>query len=319
MEPGFSTHVATQAWRVEASRWALARLDEAGFETPGEFEQTRIRPWSTQAKIETTAGTVWFKANHPSMSFEPALHSLWAEIAPDAVDAPIAVDTERGWLLTRDRGRTIADRISDQSAAGRDREGVWCQIVGRAADLQRRAIEHRVAMLATGLPDCSPARVLDHFDHLVDIVDPVDAEFARRLRERRDDVAAACAVLDASPIPVTWQHGDLHPNNVFDTADGPRIFDFGDSQWSPALEILAVPHAVLHEDDDVRWDAVVEAWLASWDVSRRDFDEAWNAVAFVHPVNRALVWHRALVGASEADLTEWGDPVVDHLGRILDA
>lgn len=315
MEPAFSSLVATPAWRAEASGWVVDRLNEAGLDVTGPFEQTRIRPWSTQARISTTHGTFWFKANHPAMGFEPALHALWAKIAPADVDAPIAFDADRGWLLTRDRGPTIADRVPPVGGED-DREGLWCLIVRRAAELQMLSLGHRDAMLDVGLPDCSPGRVLDHFDHLLEAVAP---DVAQRLRARRNDVAEACALLDSSPIASSWQHGDLHPNNVFDTAQGPRLFDFGDSQWSHAVEILAVPNAVLHGDETVRWDAVLEAWLEPWRARRRDVDEAWNAVAFVHPVNRALVWHRALVGATDADLADWGDPVTEHLERILDA
>jgi hypothetical protein len=311
----FSTLVTTPAWREDAVDWIHSVLASRGLRITGPIEQPRVRPWSTHLVIPTDVGTVWFKANNPSMAFESALHEALARLVPTHVASPLAVHAERGWLLTPDHGPTLADLTTGEATAVSS--PLWCRVVTEAAQIQVAVVDHRDALLATGMTDASPASVPDRFDQLLDVVEP---GLASQLRERRSELVDAVAALDASPFAATWQHGDLHPGNVFAGRESrPTVFDFGDSQWASALEILVVPFGWAHEHADVVWDEMVGAFLDVWGQPRREFDEAWNAVAFTHGVNRALTWHRALLTATSAELAEFGPLAERHLGRLLDA
>ena len=108
-----SEHWAGPEWRVEAERWIRSTLDGLGVSVTGAMEQQRLRPWSTQLTVATDVGHVWFKENCPGQWFEAGLLAALAELVPDAVVAPLAVEPERGWFLTPDHGATLTDRSAD--------------------------------------------------------------------------------------------------------------------------------------------------------------------------------------------------------------
>ncbi len=315
----FSEHVAGEQWRQEAHDWIGDRLGRDGRSLTGEITQPRIRPWSTQLVVPTDAGTLWFKANCPSMAFEPLLHTELARLVPDAVDEPYAVDVDRGWILTADRGTTLGD--SHEPTADD-----WRVLLADSARLQRRLADHRDELLATGLPDCAPATVPDRFDRIVatfSALPPehpshVSPELEAQLGARRGAVVEAAELLQQSSLPTTWQHGDLHPWNVFAPDGGLRIFDFGDSQWSHALEVLSVPYGWVHERTTLAWDALVGAYAAEWGVTVDELADQWEASTLTQPVNRALTWWACLSDATAEEWSEWGEAPLYHLRRVLE-
>ncbi len=315
----FSEHVASDAWRREAEDWIGERLAGGGRTLTGEITQPRIRPWSTQLVVPTDAGTLWFKANCPSMAFEPLLHAELARLVPDAVDMPFAIDADRGWIVTADRGTTLGD--SHEPSADD-----WRLLLDETARMQRLLAEHGVELAATGLPDCSPRTVPERFDRIVDTFASLPAEHPSHvsadveveLRAKREAISDAAHLLAESPLPVTWQHGDLHPWNVFATDAGLRIFDFGDGQWSHALEVLSVPYGWIEARTELAWSDVVGAYADAWGVTVEDLDGPWHASALTQSVNRALTWWAALAGATAAEWTEWGDAPLYHLKRVLE-
>ena len=283
--------------------------------------QERVRPWSTQLVVPTDQGRLWFKANCPGLDFEPALHAVLAELEPDEIDAPFAVDVERGWLLTRDRGVTLGD---SHPATAED----WADVVSTAAGLQLRLTPHRERLLAAGLPDCGPETVLGRYDTMIDRLAALPGEHpshlpserARELRERREIVEDAVALLRGGPLPTTLQHGDLHPRNVFAVDGALRVFDFGDSQWAHALEILAVPYGYLTRLTALAWEPVLTAYAAVWAdlASPGDLERLMPAAMTTQAVNRSQTWWDAVSVATEEELVEWGDSPRYFLELVLE-
>ena len=316
----FSEHVASDAWRREVEDWIGEQLERDGRTVTGEITQPRVRPWSTQLVVPTDGGPLWFKANCPSMAFEPLLQAELARIVPDAVDAPFAVDAERGWMVTADRGTTLGD--SHEPTADD-----WRLLLTEAARIQRIVADHRDELLATGLPDCSPSTVPERFDRIIDTFAALPAEHPSHvspdveidLRAKRNAVAEAAALLVESSLPATWQHGDLHPWNVFAPAEGGlRIFDFGDGQWSHAIEVLSVPYGWIEARTQLAWGDLVGAYADEWGLDEADLAGQWEASALTQPVNRALTWWACLAGATAEEWTEWGDAPLYHLKRVLE-
>lgn len=313
----FSERVAHDDWRHAAERWTRDALTSRGVEVVGRVEQRRIRPWSTQLTVPTDAGRVWFKAGCSSMAFEPALQVALARLAPGTVDEPWAVDLERGWMLTVDRGATLGDTIEPTVDD-------WCQVLTRAAGLQRVARDHEAELIGTGLPDCRPATVVDRFDRFVDVLSALPDEHPGHVSpELRADLVAvrprlvdAVATLQGSSLPATWQHGDLHPHNVF-ARDG-RFFDFGDGQWAHAAEMLSVPQACVEQQQPpVAWPDVLAAYADAWDVGEDDLADQVRAAALTQPVNRTLLWWRCLEEATAAEWGEWGESVLRTFVRVI--
>ena len=332
MGAAFSDTVTSEAWRAETTAWITEVLARRGVRVVAPPEQPRVRPWSTQLVVATDAGRCWFKATCRSASFEPALQALLAEVAPDAADAPVAVDPDRGWMLTADRGATLRDLREPGTAD-------WCAVLTRFGRLQQTLVGHGDALRATGLPDCSPGTVPGRLEAVLDLLRRFPAGHPARPDERtlarlhaaRDAVASASAVLAESPLPSTLQHGDLHPGNVFEVDGAPRVFDLGDAQWAHPLEVLEVSSAVArHGGTD--WAPVERAYRGTWDawcaergmppVGTDDGAPSWDglrhAAGVTHAVNRSWAWCGALAEATEAEWADWGEAPGRHLAKVLD-
>ncbi len=315
----FSSRVASEQWRSSAIEWIEECLARASIRVTGPIEQPRIRAWSTHMTVPTDVGRVWFKATCPAMGFEPALQSTIARLVPGAVPDPLATDVERGWMLTRDHGPALGD---EREPTLQD----WRSALAEAARVQRLLADHREELLATGLPDAGPETVVARFDRLLDVQEQsppdhggrVSTEVVKELRARRGELADACAELMESAVPSTWQHGDLHPWNLYDAGGTVAFFDLGDGMWSHAAEILAVPYGIVTDRGGPPWDDIVSAWTQVWEVDRADFDRMWRACGFTHAVNRAITWHRALMSATLAEVEQWGDQVEKNLASMVD-
>lgn len=319
-QPPFSQRVADPSWRSAATDWIAEQVRRRGGAMTGPVEQTRIRPWSTQLVVPTDTGRWWFKAGCGSMAFEPALHELLTELTPHTVAPLIAVDTERGWLLTADQGSTLLD---DREPTVED----WRRVVRTMAEAQCDLAGHRDRLLASGLPNCAPLTTVDRFDRLVEVYSELPEEHpshvtpdvAERLRSARPRLVDAVAQLEESSLPTTWQHGDLHPGNAFLRGGRTRLFDFGDSQWAHALEALVVPYGVVTDLSDLPWQPIVGEYAEVWQVEVAELERDWEAVGLTHAVNRSLTWWRCLAEATAHDWTEWGEAPRVHLMEVLDA
>lgn len=315
----FSSLVTSQAWRHDVEAWVHDRVEESGRRLSGPLDQVRVRPWSTQLTVPTDHGRLWFKANTPSMGFEPALHQLLATLSPDDVAAPVAIDPVRGWMLTADRGPTLGEVRNPTTDD-------WVRLIQHAAALQRRVADRRDELVGLGVHDCSPPRVPERFDSLVEQLSNLPAGHPSRLRpddlaaleDRRADLVEAAVVLERSPVPSSLQHGDVHPDNAF--ADL-KVFDFGDVQWAHAVEVLRVPFGIISQDDTVEWGPVRDAYFEVWgDVAdRRTMAALFEATAFTQAVNRCLVWVDTLQLADADEIAEWGVAPRHQLMRVVDA
>lgn len=312
----FSQMVGTQAWRDEATEWIHRELAGLGRSVTGEIVQRRVRPWSTQLVVPSDRGTVWFKANCPSAAYEPGVHLALAELEPGEVEAPLAIDAGRGWMMTADRGTTLGD---SHDATPQD----WQAVMALAARVQRRVADHGEVLVGARLPDCSPATVPERYDRLVEELAGLPPEHpshlpaaeASSLRQAAAVVERAVDALLAAPLPASFQHGDLHPGNVFVVDGGMRFFDFGDAQWAHVLEVLAVPYGYSTRVTHHPWPDLLDAYAQVWaDLLDREALEALMVPAMVtHAVNRSFTWLGAIEGAQAGELAEWGDAALYYL------
>ncbi|HET6300109.1 phosphotransferase [Microbacterium sp.] len=325
MEAPFSVRVTEPRWLRGIADWARSSLRAQGIEPLGDPAQVHVRPWSTVFAIETDAGRVWLKAGAPDFAFEAALQRVLAELAPDAVQAPLAVDAGRGWMITLEHGPSMGDTEHPDADE-------WRELVVGAARAQRRLAGCRGELLATGLPDRSPARVVELFDALrarrrgcraghPGRLEPGDDEL---LEAARPQLAAAADRLEASAVPSTWVHGDLHPFNAYRSSAGVHAFDLGDSSWGNALEVLAVPLGWMRRQ--AGWpgdggvldiDAVIDAYFDVWDVDV-ERDRLLADAMLTHAVNRSQTWAAWLDDTTDAELAEYGGYGEEHLTSVLD-
>lgn len=188
------------------------------------------------------------------------MHAELARIGGSFVDPPLAVHIGHGWLLTRDRGPTLAER-------GEPTLAQWCALVQEAARLQRH-VARLPLVRDTGVVDCSPATVLPRFDTLLEryaALPPsnlchLPSDQLRAFQTARPTLEEAVAVLTASSFPVTLNHGDLHPGNVLIVDGKPRPFDLADAQWAAAPEVLGAAWGWLVHRTSHPWRQVFDAY-----------------------------------------------------------
>lgn len=321
MQQSFAAQVRGRPWRDEAHDWVRAQLRRLGHTVTGEITQPRVRPWSTQLVVPTDAGRFWFKANAPALAFEPGLHAELARLVPHDVETPAAVDVGRGWILTADRGLTLGERHEPRLED-------WRTVVALAAHLQRAVGNHGAELLASGLPDCAPGSVPERYDTLIGELSALPEnhpshlppEGRAELEAGRGIVVEAVAALETAPMGATFQHGDLHPRNVFVVDGGLRIFDFGDAMWSHPLEVLAVPWGWVTRLTSLPWSQVLDAYAAGWAevLDRRTLESLIPAAMVTHAVNRSFTWSGAIAQADPEELAEWGDAPLHYLRLALD-
>ncbi|HYJ68032.1 MAG TPA: phosphotransferase [Nocardioidaceae bacterium] len=312
-----SARWTTSAWRDEASSWIDQILRERGINRTGDIEQPRIRFWSTQLTVPTDSGRVWFKENCPDQSFEARLVDLLADLVPDHVVAPLAIEPDRGWMLSPDAGPTL------QEAAGHGVD-LWVRLAANWADLQRRVAPYADRLLATDIPASPPSeapsliaeRTEEYAALPVDDPRHLDADAAAGLRSALPTITRWAEQVVALGLPMTLDHNDLHANNAFLPRDGEehlRFFDFGDSVVGDPLCSLLIPVNVLAgqldaDEDDPRIHRVIDAYLEVWS----DLADPTALRAAVDParqlarLNRSESWRRVLRSADSDEWAEWG-------------
>jgi hypothetical protein len=285
-------------WQAEVLTWIDQQVARLGRRRTGPAEQPHVRPWSTVLAVPTSAGIVWFKAAGPGTAYEMRLLEALAAWGAPMLLAPLALDSDRAWLLLPDGGTRLRDH-----ARGGAGVGDWLRILPEYASLQRQLAPKAEALLALGLPDLRPAAMPGHLTRLTE--DPAsglaDADRAR-LRGHSGRYAEWCAALAASGIEPTLQHDDLHDGNVFVGPAGDRIFDWGDAVLAhPFATLLATLRSIASRDGDLGRaellrlrDAYLEPWTGEH--TRTVLNDTVEAALRVGTVGRALAWQRALSG-----------------------
>ncbi|GAA1626884.1 phosphotransferase [Catellatospora bangladeshensis] len=309
---------------AQAQEWIAATLAGRGTPATGPAVVDRVRPWSTTARVPIAGGQAWFKHNHAGSHYEAGLMRLLASIAPHDMLVPLAVDTERGWMLLPDGGPTMREITSDTFDRGR-----WEHLLHRYAALQRAAAPHAGAMLAAGVPDFRPHTVAAQYEKL--LTDPyvlanLDADKMAGLHEWVPRIERMCRRLAADGIAPSVQHDDLHPSNVFADGDGGlRFFDFGDAGVAHPFGSMLVALRVVHRDAKVeKKDPLLyelrDRYLSAWTADGRDLAElrelCQDAIV-VAKIGKALSYQRSLHDATEEALAEYGEGVYGWLEELL--
>ena len=280
---------AVEAWiDAECARAALVRVGPA---------VGRGRPYSVVARVPTDGGTVWFKAHPPAGRFEPALLAALARWQPERFTAPIAVDLERAWSLTRDGGSTLREQ----------RSAAWPVVLAGYARLQIGLAARVDELLAMGLADLRPASVPGQFERLLggpdferalDAGDGISRDQHAALRALTPQLRGWCAELEDLGIPASVDHADVHPGNIFAATGTP--FDWGDAAVAHPFTSLLVALRTTAEQAGVavrspRQARLTASYLRPWleaGYGRAAVDRSLELALRIAPLARALTWGR---------------------------
>ena len=241
---------------------ADAFIDAAGVRRTGPAELFRETPWSTVWRAPTPDGPVWLKA----AGFEAGLYGLLVRVVPDRVLHPLAVDTDRGWVLLPDGGEVPNDVAAALPAY---------------AQLQRDLADHVDELLALGVPDMRPAVMPDRLAEAERLTGTDMSAVRGRFEE-------TCGRLADAPGRASLDHNDLHSQNVL---SGDRFYDWGDAVVAHPFASMLVPLEMTVD---------VSGYLEAFGEigTRAVLDDA----VFVATVARALIWHRADPGSDASRL-----------------
>ncbi|SOD63594.1 hypothetical protein SAMN06297387_111143 [Streptomyces zhaozhouensis] len=265
-----------EKWRAEALAWISERLAHRDLVAGGDPVWARLRPWSVVLRVPVTDGsTVWFKANPPRSAYEPAVMAALHRWAPGRVVEPFAVDTTRAWSLLPDAGPMFAEVLTNDP----EDLAAWTEMLAQYAQLQREAESHAEELLAMGVPDFRPPRLVERYRCLVETSGSLRAPEREALRAATPRFEEWCQLLADSPVACSLDQSDLHPASVLTggqyltptgalTGDGRYLFfDWGDSSVTHPFASLLVVGRVLDErfdrDPAARtraWDAYLDAW-----------------------------------------------------------
>lgn len=309
---------SSDAFVAEARAWVAEQVRPLGLALTGEWEQPHCRPWSSAIRFESDGGRLWFKVNGPGIRHEAALVELLGKVVPDLVPTVLAADADRAWSLTRDAGPVLRT-----AAPAGELWSWWAGILVRYAEAQIELAAHRDDLLATGMPEASPATLPGQArDVLAELAGraPVDggltAEEVARFEALLPEYDAWCAALAASDVPDSVQHDDLHSSNVCwnGSVATARLIDWGDaSVGSPLATMLCTLnsvafHAGLAVDDPlvlrVR-DAYLEPFTAF--APRAELVELVGLARRTGAVTRAMSYQHAFAGEprSAEEAEDW--------------
>ena len=263
---------------------------------------------------------------------------------PDQVLTPLALDVERGLLLTADQGPTLREvqrpcDTTTEPVAGAAPRGpaelveTWVRVLVGWATLQRSLLEHQDRLVAAGLVAVPPRVSVELAATRADLLHGLPDDDPRRL-----DAAGRAVVEAALPqlarwaeqvaalgLPLALNHNDLHDNNVFDTPPGfpLRFFDFGDALLTDPLSALRVPVNVLRHllgcgPGDRRLWRVVDAFCEVWSdlAPAADLRASVPAALGLGALHRHESWLRCQPSMTATELADAGRYAAEWLTML---
>lgn len=281
-------------------------------------------------RVPTDGVPVWFKASGPGSAHEGPLLEIFRRHQVAHVLLPLAIRPDRPWLLFDDGGPTL--RATRPDGTGDHDLVAWERILAEYAALQRsvEGTAARDAMLAAGVPDGRPRRLIPELVRLLDDdavwarVTPeerVAADAARRrLRENVGAVDAAVAELASAGIAACIQHDDLHGGNILVGPDGDRFFDWGDAVVAHPFSTLtttfdSIAYHTGRAPDDPAFERLRDVYAEVW-TDRISTGDLVREVALARDlgcIGKSLAWERALIGLETEQMDGHGDAVAGWL------
>ena len=271
-------------WHDTATEWIHTQLAATGRSRITPIVQQRAWGLSCTMKVATDAGDMYFKATPQFMAHEGRVMQAVAQTCPELLPSPLAVDSDRGWLLMPDYGGEMLHECPDITR--------WEEALRQFSRAQVEQSENIRYWLSANIPDRRLGR-------MVEMIDPLVASCSRMLTGEENGLSDSdvenlrslslplklmCARLADFGVPHTLVHGDLGGNILIRT-DGYTFFDWTDACVShPFFEMATISGAYFDESalkdnpdaDDRLRNAYLEPWTKYEPMERliEEFDAA---------------------------------------------
>ncbi|GIH08905.1 hypothetical protein Rhe02_69720 [Rhizocola hellebori] len=316
-------------WNAAASAWISTMLQESGVSAAGPVEQMGFRAWSRHSRVRTATGWVYFKASAPVFTHEPAVTQLLAQWFPEHLPRVIAVDANRGWMMTADFGDVPRRRSGAELLAD------YLAVAPRLARIQRHAAGAAPAIAILGCPDHRLETLPEQFCALVLGVAArasprpgghsqetlSDAE-VNRLVTYIPEFARRCAALAELGIPESIAHLDIWRGNFAVRNGEVLIFDWAESVVGHPLfsldKLLRDVRTTMPNDLSAPAQ-VAAAYMNEWaeDLPADRWTQALRLAAAPAIVSRALLWRAATESLSGERRRIYADAVTAHMREAL--
>jgi hypothetical protein len=289
-------------------------LAARGREVLDEIEDVRTWSLSCVLRAPTNVGPAYFKVgvDLPLFADEPRLARRLGELFPGHVPEVIAIDGERGWMLTADAGLAIGWDTPQEE---------WVAPFARCARMQRAAVDHVDGLLAAGCLDRDiqglPAQLAALLDD-VDTLGVLPDGMATAVADLRPRVAEACYRLQVCAIPATLVHGDLDVRNMATRNGSAVVFDWAEACVShPFMDGLLPRHMSDPHARERTREAILNAWLEYASLPR--LREAWALAELVCPAHHLVSYGSILANAPAPLVRELGVGLTNRAQLLLDA
>lgn len=314
-------------WLERVTTWIHTQLDTQGLHTDHEIEVVHQRIWSAFLKVQTPEGIVYFKAPAPIYAFEAPLTQALRAWHPEHTAPLVAVDVERGWILSKDAGVMIR--------ASGDMETQLEHVVallGPYAEFQKAMAAHVPEVLAMGVPDrrltnlpALYAELLEDEENLRVGLEPgLTREEYEQAQALHPQLAEWCEQLSAIGLPETLAHEELTLPNVLVGAQGYTYIDWSDcSVAHPFFTMIVTLRATAYwlklDSNGADVQRLIDAYLEPWTTfaSRAQLDEALAIALRLGCLNRALSWQNTVQRIPPEQKQEYFDSVPEWLRDFL--
>lgn len=317
---------AEDEWQSEVEAWIDMACETYTLKRISPLQVGRPSIRSIHIRVHTDAGLLFFKALAPGQLFEARLTSAAASLAPEQLVMPLAIDPERGWMLSPDYGATL-DKLAPTPV-------LWARALGSLGRLQRSLVPYEQTLFDAGLQIMDPQWLPEEFNNALMLHASLPPEHPLGIPARDADhafavfgeIEQACQRLAAGPVPLSLEHGSFDLRRAFAPTDEtavPRLLNLSDSHWAHpfaslerAIERMRIDFR--SEAHDPRIMQAIGAYLAEWS----DYgspDELYDLVApalRIAPLHTHETWLRLLADADEADMLCWASNALEPLAVL---
>ena len=326
--PPLSAPWESIGWHDAACDWIRSQLVSNGISPTAPIIQQRAWGLSCTMKVATDTGGVYFKATPQFMSHEGRVMQAVAQSCPELLPPPLAVDSDKGWLLMPDYGGEMLHECPDITR--------WEEALRLFSRAQVEQSENIGYWLSANIPDRRLGRMVEMIDPLIASCSRMltggdtgltDAE-AQNLRSLSLPLKLMCARLADFEVPHTLVHGDLG-GNILVREDGYTFFDWTDACVShPFFEMATISGAYFDESvlkenrdaDDRLRNAYLEPWTKYEPMDR--LIEEFNAARPLGALHQAMTYMWILTNISpdarpelEGGLLHWVRYLLRLCGR----
>lgn len=298
-------------WQVQAAAWLREQLQACGLGQVGPPRVLKHWQISLLWQVPTSRGPVYFKAVPEHFHREVPVTVRLARDLPGAAPPVLASDPGQGFLLMADAGAEL--EAPDLKA-----------IMLHLAHVQQASLTLAPEL---DLPEHGPVHIASRLDHLLSdevvmLEKPggLTSGEVQALRAARPDLQAALNRLEASSLPRTLGHADLHGGNVVSGPGGLTFLDWSDASLThPFLDAQPgyfLPTGMVPDPAELA--RATEAYLLSWTgyASLADLRSQHADASRTAELLRALGYVDGIQPFMD-DPTEWHGAHLLHLRQLL--